>query len=110
MGGGWGGGGGGNDVHVTRMFDELFRRYMGGGGDNDVHGGDDILNFHGGSVEVVDGYVLCRHCISPTASFGFDDDGFGCFDGVVFGFVVSFVWCSATASNRFGVFGTPFSC
>ena len=24
--------GGGNDVHVTRMFDELFRRYMGGGG------------------------------------------------------------------------------
>ena len=31
MGGGWGGGGG-NDVHVTRMFDELFRRDMGGGG------------------------------------------------------------------------------
>ena len=26
------GGGGGNDVHATRMFDELFRRYMGGGG------------------------------------------------------------------------------
>ena len=23
---------GGDDVHVTRMFDELFRRYMGGGG------------------------------------------------------------------------------
>ena len=49
--GGWGGG---NDVHVARMFDELFRRYMGvgGGWDNDVHGGDDMLNFHGGSVEV----------------------------------------------------------
>ena len=102
---------------MTSMLQECLMNYLdvtwgvgGGGWDNDVHGGDDILNFHGGSVEVVDGYVLCAHCISPTASFGFDDDGFGCFDGVVFGFVVSFVWCSATASNRFGVFGTPFSC